>query len=216
MAEADLFNVMYSTRSMRKLKTDPVPDATIYQILEAGTRAPSGTNTQNWRFLVVKDPAVKKKVQEIYLKGWSEARAMYNNRPGPEHMAKEKFGRLLDAATHLAEDLAEAPVLIFACLKERALPPQLAARLARMAGSSIYPAVQNMLLACRALGLGATLTTVASLHEDELKQVLGLPADVNTYALLPIGYPLGKFGPVNRVPVEDVTCVDQWGTAFKK
>src|SRR5215470_6520149 len=164
MAEAGLFDIMYSTRSMRKLKTDPIPDEVLYQILEAGTRAPSGTNTQNWRFLVVKDPAVKKKVQEIYLKGWSEARAMYNNRPGPEHMAKEKFGRLLDAATHLAEHLAAAPVLIFACLKERALPPQLAARLARMSGSSIYPAVQNMLLACRALGLGATLTTVASLH----------------------------------------------------
>lgn len=216
MAETGLFDIMYSTRSMRKLKTDPIPNEVIYKILEAGTRAPSGTNTQNWRFLVLKDPEVKKKVQAIYQKGWSDARAMYNNRPGPEHMAAEKFGRLLDAATHLADHLAEAPVLIVACLKERALPPQLATKLARMSGSSIYPAVQNMLLACRAFGLGATLTTVASLYEDELKQVLGLPSDVNTYALLPIGYPLGKFGPVSRMSVEEVTCVDQWGKPFKK
>lgn len=216
MAEAGLFDIMYSTRSMRKLKTDPVPDAVLHQILEAATRAPSGTNTQHWRFLVVKDPAVKKQVQAIYQKGWNEAKTMYDNRPGPEHMSQNQFGRLLDAATHLAEHMAEAPVLIFACLKERPLPPQLAARLGRLTGSSIYPAVQNILLTCRALGLGATLTTVASLHEDALKQVLGLPADVNTYALIPIGYPLGKFGLVKRLPVEEVTCLDKWGQAFTK
>ncbi|MBI3246202.1 MAG: nitroreductase family protein [Deltaproteobacteria bacterium] len=216
MAEAGLFDIMYSTRSMRKLKTDPVPDAVLHQILEAATRAPSGTNTQHWRFLVVKDPAVKKQVQALYQKGWGEAKAMYDNRPGPEHMSQNQFGRLLDAATHLAEHMAEAPVLIFACLKERPLPPQFAARLGRLAGSSIYPAVQNILLTCRALGLGATLTTVASLHEDELKQVLGLPAEVNTYALIPIGYPLGKFGPVKRLPVEEVTCLDKWGQVFKQ
>jgi nitroreductase len=216
MAESGLFEIMYATRSMRKLKTEPIPDEVIYKILEAGTRAPSGTNTQHWRFVVVKDPEVKKKVQAIYQKGWGEAKAMYDNRPGPEHMAAEKFARLLNAATYLAEHMAEAPALIFACLKERPLPPQLAARLARLAGSSIYPAVQNILLTCRALGIGATLTTVSSLYEEDLKKVLGLPDDVNTYALIPIGYPLGKFGPVNRLPVEEVTCVDQWGKRFPK
>ena len=107
MAAAGLFDIMYSTRSMRKLKTDPIPDEVLYQILEAGTRAPSGTNTQHWRFIVVKDPAVKKQVQAIYQKGWGEARAMYDNRPGPEHIPAEKFHRLLNAATHLAEHLAE-------------------------------------------------------------------------------------------------------------
>src|SRR5882672_9943416 len=77
----------------------------------------------------------------LYQKGWGEARAMYDNRPGPEHIPTEKFHRLLNAATHLADHLAEAPVLLFACLKERSLPPQLAPRLARLAGSSLYPAV---------------------------------------------------------------------------
>ena len=216
MTEPGIFDIMFSTRSMRRLKPDPVPDEVLYRILDAGIRAPSGGNTQHWRFVVVKDPQVKQQVQQVYQKGWSEVQAMYRTRTAPEHMAEGKFRRLLDAAAHLAEHLAEAPVLLFACLKERPMPPQLAAKLARLSGSSIYPAVQNILLACRALGLGATLTTVCSLHDDELKPILRLPADLSTYALIPIGYPLGKFGPVQRLAVEEVTCVDRWGTALKK
>lgn len=216
MAEHDLFEIIGSTRSMRRLKPDPVPDEVIYQVLNAGIRAPSGTNTQNWRFVVVKDPTVKKQVQDVYQKGWAQVEHMYDSRPGPEHMEEGKFRRLLSAAAYLAQNLAEVPVLLFACLKERPMPPDLAAKLARLSGSSIYPAVQNMLLACRALGLGATLTTVASLHEEDLKTVLKLPEDVSTYALLPIGYPMGKFGPVTRVPVEEVACLDQWGTPLKR
>lgn len=216
MAEHDLFEIIGSTRSMRRLKPDPVPDEVIYQVLNAGIRAPSGTNTQNWRFVVVKDPAVKKHVQDVYQKGWAQVEHMYDSRPGPEHMEEGKFRRLLSAAAYLAQNLAEVPVLLFACLKERPMPSDLAAKLARLSGSSIYPAVQNMLLACRALGLGATLTTVASLHEEDLKTVLKLPEDVSTYALLPIGYPMGKFGPVTRVPVEEVACLDQWGTPLKR
>ena len=216
MAEQGLFEVMYSTRSMRRLKPDPVPDEVIYKILDAGIRAPSGGNTQHWRFLVVKDPSVKKQVQQIYQKGWSAVQAMYQNRPAPTHMEDAKFRRLLGAAEHLAEHLAEVPVLLFACLKERPLPAHLAAKLARLSGSSIYPAVQNILLACRAFGLGATLTTVSSLHEEELRPILRLPDDISTYALVPIGYPLGKFGPVKRMAVEDVVCIDQWGQTLKK
>jgi nitroreductase len=216
MTEPGIFEVMFSTRSMRRLKPDPVPDEVMYRILDAAIRAPSGSNTQHWRFVVVKDPQVKKQVQQVYQKGWIEVQAMYRNRTAPEHMEEGKFRRLLDTAAYLAEHLAEAPVLLFACLKERPMPPQLVAKLARLSGSSIYPAVQNILLACRALGLGATLTTVSSLYEDDLKPILNLPADISTYALIPIGYPQGKFGPVQRVPVEDVTCVDRWGTPLKR
>jgi nitroreductase len=216
MTEPGIFEIMFSTRSMRRLKPDPVPDEILYRILDAGIRAPSGGNTQHWRFVVVKDPQVKQQVQQVYQKGWNEVQAMYRTRTAPEHMEEGKFRRLLVAAAYLAEHLAEAPVLLFACLKERPMPPQLAAKLARLSGSSIYPAVQNILLACRALGLGATLTTVISLYDDELKPILQLPADISTYALIPIGYPLGKFGPVQRLAVENVTCVDRWGSALKK
>ena len=216
MAELDMFEVMFSTRSMRRLKPDPVPDEVMYKILDAGIRAPSGGNTQHWRFIVVKDPQVKQQVQQVYQKGWNEVQAMYRNRSAPEHMEEAKFRRLMGAAAHLAEHLAEVPVLLFACLKERPMPAPLAAKLARLSGSSIYPAVQNMLLACRALDLGATLTTVCSLYDDELRPILHLPDDVSTYALLPIGYPQGKFGPVQRVAVEQVTCVDRWGAPLKR
>ena len=214
MAEPEIFEVMYSTRSMRRLKPDPIPDEVLYKILDAGIRAPSGGNTQHWRFLVVKDPQVKQQVQQVYQKGWNEVQTMYRGRTVPEHMGEDKFRRLLDAAAYLAEHLAEVPVLLFACLKERPMPAQLAAKLARLSGSSIYPAVQNILLACRALGLGATLTTVCSLREEELKPILHLPEDISTYALLPIGYPQGKFGPVRRMAVEEVTYVDRWGTSL--
>ena len=220
MAEADLFDIMSSTRSMRRLKTEPVPDDVIYKILDAGIRAPSGGNTQHWRFVVVKDVTVKRQVQQVYQKGWEEARSIYQGQSGPSHMAEGKFQRLLDAASYLADNLAEVPVLIFACLKARPIPPgdagaQLAAKLARLSGASIYPAVQNMLLTCRALGLGATLTTVCSLHEDALKPILNLPDDIATYALIPVGYPMGKFGSVRRQTAEEVTCVDQWGTPLR-
>jgi nitroreductase len=215
MAEMDFFEVAHHTRSMRRLKTDPVPDDLIYRVVDAGIRAASGGNTQHWCFVVVKDPEIKKQVQTCYLKGWQEAQAMYRNRPAPAHMEQGKFQRLMGSASHLAEHLHEAPVLLFACLRERPMPAELAAKLARISGSSIYPAVQNILLACRALGLGATLTTICSLYEEEIKPILGLPDDVSTYALIPIGYPMGKFGPVSRMPVEEVTRVDRWDSGKK-
>ncbi|MGH7965049.1 MAG: nitroreductase family protein, partial [Candidatus Binatia bacterium] len=169
MAEPGLFEIMFSMRSMRRLKSDPVPDAVLYKILDAGIRAPTGGNSQHWRFVVVRDPQVKQRVQQIYYKGWTEVGAMYRNRPAPAHMEEGKFRRLMDTAGYLAQHLGEVPILLFACLKERPMPPELAAKLAPLSGSSIYPAVQNMLLACRAQGLGATLTTVCSLYEDECR-----------------------------------------------
>ena len=221
MASEELFEIMHSTRSMRRLKKDPISDQTIYKILDSGIRAPSGGNTQHWRFLVVQDPEVKRQVQEIYQKGWEEARAIYDGKPGPKHMEQKQFSKLLDSATYLAENLAEAPVLLFACLKDRPMPQgtggrSLAERLSRLSGSSIFPAVQNILLACRAMGLGATLTTVCSLHEEELRPVLNLPENISTYALIPIGYPMGKFGPVRRIPVEEITCLNQWGNRLAR
>jgi nitroreductase len=110
---------------------------------------------------------------------------------------------MLNAAQYLADHIHEAPVWIVPCM-EGATPT-------RTAGSSIYPAVQNMLLAARALGLGATLTTLYLNFEKEVEAALRLPADVPSYALMPIGYPMGRFGPVRRVPLADVVYEDQWG-----
>ncbi len=203
----DLFEIIRTTRSMRRLKPDPVPPALIRQVLEAGTAAANGGNMQTWRFLVIRDPAIKASVAQWYRRGWHETVApRYRASAPPPGSSRDKFDRLLAAAEHLADHLHEAPVWIVPCL--------IGGAHTRTSGSSIYPAVQNMLLACRALGLGATLTTLYLLFEKEAEAALGLPPDAHSYAILPIGYPLGKFGPVGRTALEDVVFADRWGEAW--
>jgi nitroreductase len=205
---ADLFEIMKTTRSMRRLKPDPVPNDLIRKILEAGVCAPSGGNMQRWRFLVIRDRKIKETVGALYKRAWDELAAprYQSGEPAPG-MSRERFLRLLDAAEYLAAHIHEAPVWIIPCL-EGPTPT-------RTSGSSIYPAVQNMLLAARALGLGATLTTLHLQFEKEADAALGLPPGVRSYALLPIGYPMGRFGPVRRVPLTDVVYEDRWGQAYR-
>lgn len=204
----DLFQIIRTARSMRRLKPDPVPNELIRKILEAGVCAPSGGNMQRWRFLVVRDPQIKLTVGAYYRRAWDEqvAPRYRAGEPAPG-MSRERFLRLLDAAEYLAAHIHEAPVWIVPCL-EGGTPT-------RTSGSSIYPAVQNMLLAARALGLGATLTTLYLSFEKEAEAALGLPAGAHSYALLPIGYPMGRFGPVRRVALSDVVYEDRWGQSFR-
>jgi nitroreductase len=209
--DAGLFEIIGTTRSMRRLKPDPVPDALIRQILEAGVCAPSGGNMQRWRFLVVKDPEIKRTVGAYYKRAWDEQVAPRYRAGAPAPgMSRDRFLRLLDAAEYLAVHLHEAPVWIVPCLEGVGV----SGAATRWAGSSIYPAVQNMLLAARALGLGATLTTLYLTFEKEVEAALGLPPGAHSYALLPIGYPLGKFGPVRRVPLAEVVYEDRWGRPY--
>jgi nitroreductase len=200
----DLFEIIRTTRSMRRLKPDPVPSALIRQVLEAGTAAPNGGNMQTWRFLVIRDPAIKANVAQWYRRGWHEivGPRYATGAPAPGS-SRDRFDRMLAAAEHLADHLHEAPVWIVPCLE--------GGTHTRTSGSSIYPAVQNMLLAARALGLGATLTTLYLLFEQDAEAALGLPEGVHSYAILPIGYPQGKFGPVARTALEDVVFADRWG-----
>ena len=204
----DLFEIIRTTRSMRRLKPDPVPNDLIRKILEAGTCAPSGGNMQRWRFLVVKDAAIKQTVGAYYKRAWDgQVAPRYRSGEPAPGMSRERFLRLLAAAEHLAEHIHEAPVWIVPCL-EGGTPT-------RTSGSSIYPTVQNMLLAARALGLGATLTTLYLSFEKEVEAALGLPPGVHSYALLPIGYPIGQFGPVRRVALAAVVFEDRWGQACR-
>jgi nitroreductase len=200
----NLFETMATTRSMRRLKPDPVPDELIRKILKAGVSAPSGGNMQRWRFLVIKDPQVKQTIGNYYQRAWNEVVApRYRAGEPAPGTSRERFVRMLDAAQYLADHIHEAPVWIIPCL-EGASP-------SRTSGSSIYPAVQNMLLAARALGLGTTLTTLYLNFEKEVEAALGLPPEIHSYAILPIGYPMGRFGPVRRVPLTDVVYEDRWG-----
>jgi len=203
-----LFEIMQTTRSMRRLKPDPVPAALIRKILEAGVSAPSGGNMQRWRFLVIRDPEIKKTVGAYYKRAWDEVVSpRYRAGDPAPGTSPERFTRMLDAAQYLADHIQDAPVWIVPCMQ--------GANPTRTSGSSIYPAVQNMLLAARALGLGATLTTLYLSFEKDVETALGLPADVHSYALIPIGYPMGRFGPVRRVPLADVTYGDRWGQPYR-
>jgi nitroreductase len=204
----DLFEIIETTRAMRRLKPDPVPDALIARILRAGACAPNGGNTQKWRFLVIKDRGIKDAVSVWYKKAFDETIGpRYRTSEPPPGVSKERYLRQVAAVEYLTDHYAEAPVWIVACLEDGPTPT-------RMAGSSIYPAVQNMVLAARALGLGTTLTTRHMLYEKEADAALGLPAGVHSYAILPIGWPMGKFGPVGRGPLKEIVYQDRWGEPY--
>ncbi len=224
MADLDVLEAIHTARAMRRFKPDPVPDALITKVLDAAIRAPSAGNSQNWAFVVVRDPEQRRRLGAIYRKASDIASAMYAARGRPAHLTEAQFRRVMTSGAYLWEHMADAPVILVPCQTApripppQSLPPDIRARYAdeeryveRIRGSSIYPAVQNVILACRALGLGTTITTNHIRCEDEVKAVLGIPDDVLTFALMPIGYPLDPPGPVVRRPVEEVTFADRWG-----
>jgi nitroreductase len=220
MAEIGLFEAIYTARSIRRIKTDPIPDEIITKVLDAAIRAPSGSNAQGWVFIVVKDAEKRKQLGAIYQKTSSILVKLYEGAKAPPHMDPAKYERWWRSVLYLFDHMGEAPVLIVPCLKQTmwtnaaSLPDDVKTRMAsaaRLAGSSIYPAVQNIILACRAFGLGTVLTTIHAFFEEETKAVVGLPPEVSTFALMPIGYPRDKFGPVRRLPVNEVTCLDSYG-----
>ena len=205
----ELFHIMRTTRAMRRLKADPVPDELILQILQAGQWAANGGANQRWRFLVIKDRSIKEQVQVWYKKAFDEVVGpRYRGSEPPPGSSPGRYRRQHDAVEYLTDHYHEAPVWIVACQDDGEETPS------RSAGASIYPAVQNMLLAARALGLGSTLTSRHLRHEKEVEEILGLPPGVHSYAILPIGYPMGNFGPVRRGPLADVVFQDHWGEAY--
>jgi nitroreductase len=226
LAEIGLFEAIYSARSLRRLKPDPVPDALIMQVLDAAVHAPSAGNAQNWAFVVVRDAELRRELGLIYRRASDIAKAMYAARGRPMHLSGRQFTRMLETGAYLWDHLGEAPVLLIPCQHRPlvpprdALPPNLAQRyedeiayVDRIRGASIYPAVQNILLACRALGLGTVITTNHIRCEDEVKALLGIPDDVDTFALMPIGWPVDKYGPLSRRPLAEVVHVDRWNAS---
>ena len=213
MDDRNLFEIIDTTRSMRRLKPDPVPDEAIERVVSAGTKAPSGQNTQPWAFVVVRDEDAKRFLQQRYQTVMEQA--MGDHMPAPDDGSPR--ARTMRAAWHLAVHLHEAPVLLLVC-GERDWPfgvePEDRKGLAPPSYGSTFPAVQNILLACRALGLGATLTTLHQMFEVELRERLGIPDTHGVVAMIPIGYPVGRFGPVRRRPVREVTHLDHWGSPW--
>ena len=223
MAEIGLFDAIHTARALRRFEPDPVPDELITRILEAAICAPSGGNTQEWIFAVIANPEQRRRVGAIYARASKLVRPFYENRPTPAHMNADEERHLRQSGFYLHDHMEEAPVLILVCGRERQPRATLlgvdADSIARnalcTAMASIYPAVQNIILACRALGLGTVITTNHILFEGEMKAALGLPDDVRTYALMPIGYPRDKFGPMRRKPLSAVAIRDRWGNPWQ-
>lgn len=199
--EIGLFEAMYTQRAIRYLKSCPVPDESVRKVIEAATKAPSGGNSQPWKFMVIRDPANKAQIAEYYLRSWEAA---YGSQAANQGTLQSHV-RL--SADHMARNMANAPVLIVACLQHSGTPRSMAA------GSSIYPAVQNLLLAARGIGLGSVITTLHKRYEEEIKTLLGIPENVETAAILPVGYPEDgvTYGPTRRASVDDVTYWERWG-----
>jgi len=189
-----LLEAIRTCRHIRRLRPDPVPPALVRKVCEAGTFAPSGGNRQPWLFVAVTEPARRAFVAERYRAAFERYIA-----PAVEAALDPAFPddkrRNLRAALHLAHHLHEAPVHLFVAGWTRRGEPQ---------AQALFPCIQNVLLACRAVGLGASLTTVHRAHGAEIDAFLGLSPDTPSIALLPIGWPAGRYGRPPRRPVDDV------------
>jgi nitroreductase len=200
----DVFEAIYTLRALRRYTDEPVSDEDLWTILEAATMAPSGGNRQPWNFIVIRDPEMKRRLGEYYKRVWDQT---YGKLPAASQTPSESdegLGRAYRSAEYLSEHLADSPVLIMVTTKGAGFGTS-------VTGSSIFPAIQNMMLAARALGLGSTITTLHRMYEDDVKNLLGIPEDVETMALIPVGHPVGKFGPARRLPVDHVVYWEKWG-----
>jgi nitroreductase len=208
------FDLVGTMRAMRRLKPDPVPEDLLRKVLEAGVQAPSGQNTQPWAFLVIRDDAGKRWFASQY-KQAIESRFGVIEIPERD----SSLTRQLKAMRYQIDHMQEFPVLLVVCgLRDWPFKVPEAERvgLAPPNYGAVYPCVQNILLACRAVGLGAALTTMHQVFEDEMHERFDIPYDYGIVVTMPIGYPMGKFGPVRRRPAEDVTYFDRWGETRKR
>ena len=197
---------LHSTPSRRYLAPDPIPEDVLWAILDAAIRGPSGGNSQAWGWVVVTDQAVKEQVAGWYRANWEAAYGRHRDRILAGDSSSGMSPRGFLGAEHLAHHLEEAPVWVFAVLRNAAdaANPRV--------GSSIYGAVQQLCLAARAYDIGTSLTTLYGGHEDELRALLGLPDDALTMALIPLGYPArGRWAEPKRRPVEEVVHWNRWG-----
>ena len=203
-----LVDAMATQRAVRRLLPDPVDDALVLRCIELALKAPTGSNGQNWEWVVVKDQGVKAQLGRRYreawsLYGWAGERATRGNEP---------MRKLLRAVEWQVEHFTGLPVLVVACLRGSRVPLSPVPPVVQSSFyGSIYPSVQNLLLAARALGLGASLITMPLWSTVWARSILGLPVSVTPCCIVPLGWPRGRYGPTTRRPVGDVVHVDRFG-----
>lgn len=229
--DATLFGTMATMRAMRRLRPEPVPDEILERLIQAAVWGPSGGNMQRYEYVVVTDPAVMAELEPLWRR-CVDAYLATTGKHAPEGMDEAAYARMVAAIEYQRDHFAETPALVIPCYQfppprvdEEGLQASVAAlgptasaamaktqeRFAALAeGSCVYPGVQNLLLAARGLGLAANITIWHLMLEDEWKAALGIPDDMRTFAAIPVGWPLGRFGPVRRRPVADVVHRDRW------
>lgn len=214
-ANVELYEALATCRAIRRLRPDPIPDATLERVLRAATCAPTGGNAQPWRVIVVRDPARKQALAGHFQYAWS----VYST-PARERMASlpaESRGRgerVLAAGDHLASHFAEAPVVLAWIHDPGGLrhPDELWTQPHFIYGGSLYPAIHNLLLACRAEGLGGVITTMTWRREAAVCKLLDVPEPWRLHALVPIGYPMGSgHGPLARKPLSKMAFAETFG-----
>jgi nitroreductase len=183
----DIHELFRHQRAIRNFTEADVPDALVNQVLTAAIHGPSGSNTQPWHFIVIRDPRVKHAISEVYEEARADARI---TRP---------------SASGMRQPLSAAPVLIVACVNTPA-----SGQAGFQTGASIYPSVQNLMLAARALGLGTVLTTLHRRRKAQVHAILGIPDHVETAAIIPLGWPDRAYGPNRRPPLERFVMHDRW------
>lgn len=190
---------MFSQRSIRRFRPEPIPMADIELVLEAATKAPSGGNRQPGRFLVLNDPEVIRQFGVLYREAWW-AKRRDERRPwtSREQIPAEDRGSV--SAARLADEIKDAPCIV------------LALSTGKGQASSVIPSIQNLMLAARALGIGSVPTTLHAQVLDRVYALLGIPAEMDFHLCIPMGYPQGRFGSTQRLPTAETTYLNHWGT----
>lgn len=220
MAGHDLYEMMSTLRAVRRLRPDPIPADVVGRVLQAACWAPTGGNLQPWRIIVVRSAENKQALAELYGPEWktfTDFARKRAERQGASAEERAKMERTYAAGDHLADHLAEAPVILLfiADPAKMAITDKNLDRISMVGGGSVYTAVQNAMLACRAEGLGCTLTTLHCIREPEVKAVLGIPAEWATLAMVPIGYPVGRgHGPISRRTPSELVFDDAFGVPW--
>lgn len=192
-----LDQAIYSLRAIRRFKPDPIPDEDLFAILDAAIHAPNGGNAQPWRFIVVRDAALREQFAPLYREAWW-AKRKDEGINGPQDIAATDRGR--QSAMRLADEIGIAPVVLLLC----ATAPGVGAM------TSVIPSVQNLLLAARARGIGGTITTLHAVVDQRVRELFHIPERAQLVYCVPLGYPRGRFGPTNRKPVAEVSAFDTW------
>jgi nitroreductase len=203
-----LEHAMSTQRAVRKVLPDPVDDAIVLRCIELALKAPTGSNGQNWEFVVVKDRQLMERLARQYRQAWR----VYGDIGRRTIARDDPMTKVLDTVQWQVDHFTEIPVVVVACLRGGRPPigPLPPVGESSYYGS-VYPSVQNLLLAARAMGLGASLITLPLWSTTVVRHLLGLPMSVQPCCAVPLGWPRGRYGPTTRRPVGDVVHLDRYG-----